>query len=121
LSDLRGGDTLETLGVIGLLVAIVRIIAFIVCRTARRRIPVSYAKRPRGPAGGRRTTDDDAAEDQHGWGLSRSSLHRRFFRCSESFAAFHRIKQAEFCLGKHLDFLSDVYASDPYYELIFFR
>src|SRR4029079_10238457 len=43
---LRGGDTLETIGVIALLVAIVLIIAFIVfVEAARRKIPVSYAKR----------------------------------------------------------------------------
>src|SRR5829696_7194011 len=42
----RGGDTMETLGVIIMLVAMVAIIAFIVfVEAARRKIPVSYAKR----------------------------------------------------------------------------
>ena len=45
---LRSGDTLETLGVFGLLVAIIAIIAFIVfVEAARRKVPVSYAKRDR--------------------------------------------------------------------------
>src|ERR687898_2204563 len=55
----RGGDTLETIGVIALLVAIVIIIAFIVfVEAARRKIPVSYAKRHVGRqvVGGQQTT-----------------------------------------------------------------
>jgi preprotein translocase subunit SecY len=43
---LRGGDTMETIGVIAMVVAMVLIIAFIVfVESARRKIPVSYAKR----------------------------------------------------------------------------
>src|SRR5918993_5151066 len=55
----RGGDTLETIGVIGLLVAIILIIAFIVfVEAARRKVPISYAKRHVGRqvVGGQQTT-----------------------------------------------------------------
>ena len=55
----RGGDTLETIGVIGLVIAIILIIAFIVfVEAARRKIPVSYAKRHVGRpvVGGQQTT-----------------------------------------------------------------
>src|SRR5258705_13167522 len=55
----RSGDTLETLGVIGLVIALVAIIAFIVfVEAARRKIPVSYAKRHVGRqlVGGQQTT-----------------------------------------------------------------
>src|ERR1700675_1756327 len=55
----RSGDTLETLGVIGLIVALVGIIAFIVfVEAARRKVPVSYAKRHVGRqgVGGEQTT-----------------------------------------------------------------
>src|SRR5882762_1379310 len=56
---LRGGDTLEAVGVVGLIVALVAVIAFIVfVEAARRKIPVSYAKRHVGrqQVGGQQTT-----------------------------------------------------------------
>jgi preprotein translocase subunit SecY len=55
----RGGDTMEIIGVFGMLVAMVAIIAFIVfVEAARRKIPVSYAKRHVGRqvVGGQQTT-----------------------------------------------------------------
>jgi preprotein translocase subunit SecY len=55
----RGGDTMETIGVIVMLAAMVLIIAFIVfVEAARRKIPVSYAKRHVGRqvVGGQQTT-----------------------------------------------------------------
>jgi len=55
----RSGDTLETIGVFGLVVALVLIIAFIVfVEAARRKVPVSYAKRHVGRqmVGGQQTT-----------------------------------------------------------------
>ena len=55
----RSGDTLETLGVLGLIAAMVLIIAFIVfVEAARRKVPVSYAKRHVGRqlVGGQQTT-----------------------------------------------------------------
>jgi preprotein translocase subunit SecY len=55
----RGGDTMEILGVFGMLVAMIAIIAFIVfVEAARRKIPVSYAKRHVGRqvVGGQQTT-----------------------------------------------------------------
>ena len=54
-----GGDTLELLGVVGLVVALVAVIAFIVfVEAARRKMPVSYAKRHVGRqlVGGQQTT-----------------------------------------------------------------
>jgi preprotein translocase subunit SecY len=55
----RGGDVMETIGVIALLVALIAIIAFIVfVEAARRKIAVSYAKRHVGRqmVGGQQTT-----------------------------------------------------------------
>jgi preprotein translocase subunit SecY len=55
----RGGDTLETLGVIVMVAALVAIIAFIVfVESGRRKVPVSYAKRHVGRqlVGGQQTT-----------------------------------------------------------------
>ncbi len=55
----RGGDTLQTLGVIALVAALVALIAFIVyVESARRKIAVSYAKRHVGRqmVGGQQTT-----------------------------------------------------------------
>ena len=56
---LRGGDTMETIGVIAMVIAMVLIIAFVVfVESARRKIPVSYAKRHVGRqlVGGQQTT-----------------------------------------------------------------
>ena len=56
---LSGGDTMATIGVIGLVAAMIAIIAFIVfVEAARRKIPVSYAKRHVGRqvVGGQQTT-----------------------------------------------------------------
>jgi preprotein translocase subunit SecY len=56
---LSGGDTMATLGVIAMLIALILIIAFIVfVEAARRKIPVSYAKRHVGRqvVGGQQTT-----------------------------------------------------------------
>src|SRR5678810_19409 len=56
---LSGGDTMATIGVIALLAALIAIIAFIVfVEAARRKIPVSYAKRHVGRqvVGGQQTT-----------------------------------------------------------------
>ena len=55
----RGGDVMETIGVLALLVALIAIIAFIVfVEAARRKIAVSYAKRHVGRqmVGGQQTT-----------------------------------------------------------------
>ena len=55
----RGGDTLQTLGVIALVAALIALIAFIVyVESARRKIAVSYAKRHVGRqmVGGQQTT-----------------------------------------------------------------
>jgi len=56
---LSGGDTMATIGVFGLVAALILIIAFIVfVEAARRKIPVSYAKRHVGRqvVGGQQTT-----------------------------------------------------------------
>lgn len=56
---LRSGDTMETIGVIAMVAAMILIIAFVVfVESARRKIPVSYAKRHVGRqlVGGQQTT-----------------------------------------------------------------
>src|SRR5256885_6300948 len=117
----RGGDTLETLGVIGLLVAIVGIIAFIVfVEAARRKIPVSYAKRHVGRqlVGGQQTTMPLK--------LNMGGVIPVIFASSvlsmpqSLFAAFppdpNKLNSA---WGKIWTFFQTFHASDPYYELIF--
>src|SRR5437870_8369437 len=59
MTRMSGGDTLEIVGVFALVLALVAIIAFIVfVEAARRKIPVSYAKRHVGRqlVGGQQTT-----------------------------------------------------------------
>src|ERR1041384_6015242 len=59
MTRVSGGDTMEIVGVIAMVVALVAIIAFIVfVEAARRKIPVSYAKRHVGRqmVGGQQTT-----------------------------------------------------------------
>src|SRR4029079_11454534 len=59
LTKVSGGDTLEIVGVFAMVLALIAVIAFIVfVESARRKIPVSYAKRHVGRqvVGGQQTT-----------------------------------------------------------------
>src|SRR3989454_10329382 len=116
----RGGDTLETIGVIAMVVALVAVIAFIVfVEAARRKIPVSYAKRHIGRqmVGGQQTTMPLK--------LNMGGVIPVIFASSvlsmpqSVFSAFPPPNPNNW-YGKTFTFFSQVFhAGDPYYELIF--
>src|ERR1700716_1071839 len=116
---LRSGDTLETLGVFALVIALVLIIAFIVfVEAARRKVPVSYAKRHVGRqlVGGQQTTMPLK--------LNMGGVIPVIFASSvlsmpqSLFSAFPPKNPANF-YGKIFAFFQVFHAGDPYYELIF--
>src|SRR6476469_7885721 len=118
---LRSGDTLETLGVFGLLVALVGIIAFIVfVEAARRKVPVSYAKRHVGRqlVGGQQTTMP--LKINMGGVIPVIFASSVLSMPQSLFAAFPpNQNKAESAWGKVWTFFQTFHASDPYYELIF--
>ena len=117
----RGGDTLETIGVIALLVAIVIIIAFIVfVEAARRKIPVSYAKRHVGRqvVGGQQTTMP--LKINIGGVIPVIFASSVLSMPQSLFAAFPPDpNNPNTAWGKVWTFFQTFHASDPYYELIF--
>jgi preprotein translocase subunit SecY len=119
MGRVSGGDTLEILGVIGLVVALVAIIAFIVfVEAARRKIPVSYAKRHVGRqlVGGQQTTMPLK--------LNMGGVIPVIFASSvlsmpqSLFSAFPPKNPANW-YGGIFAFFQVFHAGDPYYELIF--
>lgn len=117
----RGGDTLETIGVIGLIIAIVLIIAFIVfVEAARRKIPVSYAKRHVGRqvVGGQQTTMP--LKINIGGVIPVIFASSVLSMPQSLFAAFPPDpNNPGSALAKVWTFFQTFHASDPYYELIF--
>ena len=117
----RGGDTLETIGVIALLLAIVIIIAFIVfVEAARRKIPVSYAKRHVGRqvVGGQQTTMP--LKINIGGVIPVIFASSVLSMPQSLFAAFPPDpNNPNTAWGKVWTFFQTFHASDPYYELIF--
>jgi preprotein translocase subunit SecY len=117
----RGGDTLETIGVIALVLALVAIIAFIVfVEAARRKIPVSYAKRHVGrEMVGRQQTTMPLKINMGGvipviFASSVLSMPQSLF------AAFPPDpSHPDTWWAKIYTFFQTFHASDPYYELIF--
>src|SRR5213595_3964529 len=113
-------DVLTTLGVVAMVLALVAIIAFIVfVEAARRKIPVSYAKRHVGRqlVGGQQTTMPLK--------LNMGGVIPVIFASSvlsmpqSLFSAFPPANPNNW-YGKTFTFFSQVFhASDPYYELIF--
>jgi preprotein translocase subunit SecY len=119
MGRVSGGDTLEILGVIALVVALVAIIAFIVfVEAARRKIPVSYAKRHVGRqlVGGQQTTMPLK--------LNMGGVIPVIFASSvlsmpqSLFSAFPPKNPANW-YAKIFTFFQVFHAGDPYYELIF--
>jgi preprotein translocase subunit SecY len=119
MGRVSGGDTLEILGVIGLVIALVAIIAFIVfVEAARRKIPVSYAKRHVGRqlVGGQQTTMPLK--------LNMGGVIPVIFASSvlsmpqSLFSAFPPKNPANW-YGGIFAFFQVFHAGDPYYELIF--
>ncbi len=117
----RGGDTLETIGVIGLLVAVVLIIAFIVfVEAARRKVPISYAKRHVGRqvVGGQQTTMP--LKINMGGVIPVIFASSVLSMPQSLFAAFPPDpSQTNTTWAKIYTFFQTFHASDPYYELIF--
>jgi preprotein translocase subunit SecY len=117
----RGGDTLETIGVIGLIIAVVLIIAFIVfVEAARRKVPVSYAKRHVGRqvVGGQQTTMP--LKINMGGVIPVIFASSVLSMPQSLFAAFPPDpNQTNTMWAKIYTFFQTFHASDPYYELIF--
>lgn len=117
----RGGDTMEVLGVLVMVIALVGIIAFIVfVESARRKIPVSYAKRHVGRqlVGGQQTTMPLK--------LNMGGVIPVIFASSvlsmpqSLFAAFPPDpNNMQTVWARIWTFFQTFHASDPYYELIF--
>ena len=117
----RGGDTLETIGVIGLIIAVILIIAFIVfVEAARRKIPISYAKRHVGRqvVGGQQTTMP--LKINMGGVIPVIFASSVLSMPQSLFAAFPPDpNQTNTTWAKIFNFFQTFHASDPYYELIF--
>lgn len=117
----RGGDTLATIGVIGLIVALILIIAFIVfVEAARRKIPVSYAKRHVGRqvVGGQQTTMP--LKINIGGVIPVIFASSVLSMPQSLFAAFPPDpNNMTSTWGKIWSFFQIFHAGDPYYELIF--
>ncbi len=117
---LRSGDTLETLGVFGLVVALVLIIAFIVfVEAARRKVPVSYAKRHVGRqlVGGQQTTMP--LKINMGGVIPVIFASSVLSMPQSLFAAFPPAVNQTGVWVSIWKFFQTFHASDPYYELIF--
>lgn len=115
----RGGDTLEIMGVMGLVVAMIAIIAFVVfVEAARRKVPVSYAKRHVGRqlVGGQQTTMP--LKINMGGVIPVIFASSVLSMPQSLFAAFPPADQTT-TWAKVYNFFQTFHASDPYYELIF--
>ena len=116
---LRGGDTLEALGVVGLVVALVAVIAFIVfVEAARRKVPVSYAKRHVGRqlVGGQQTT---MPLKVNMGGVIPVIFASSVLSMPQSLFSALPPKNPGNWYGKIFSFFQISHAGDPYYELIF--
>jgi preprotein translocase subunit SecY len=122
---LRSGDTLETLGVLGLVLAMVAIIAFIVfVEAARRKVPVSYAKRHVGRqlVGGQQTAMP--LKINMGGVIPVIFASSVLSMPQSLFAAFPPNQNQMGWTGSKAwisiwNFFQTFHASDPYYELIY--
>jgi preprotein translocase subunit SecY len=116
-----GGDTLEIIGVFALLIGVVAIIAFIVfVEAARRKVPISYAKRHVGRqvVGGQQTT---LPLKINMGGVIPVIFASSVLSMPQSiFAALPPDpNQPNTWWGKVYGFFQIFHAGDPYYELIF--
>lgn len=117
----RGGDTLQTIGVIALVIALIAIIAFIVfVEAARRKIPISYAKRHVGRQSmpGQQTTMP--LKINMGGVIPVIFASSVLSMPQSLFAAFPPDpSKSDSLWAKVWSFFQTFHASDPYYELIF--
>lgn len=117
---MRGGDTMAIIGVFAMLVAMVGIIAFIVfVESARRKIPVSYAKRHVGRqiVSGQQTTMP--LKINMGGVIPVIFASSVLSMPQSLFAAFPPEQGDKGWWMKVWTFFQAFHASDPYYELIF--
>ena len=117
---LRGGDTMATIGVFAMLVAMVLIIAFIVyVESARRKIPVSYAKRHVGRqlVGGQQTTMP--LKINMGGVIPVIFASSVLSMPQSLFAAFPPDPGDKGWWFRIWNFFQTFHASDPYYEVFF--
>jgi preprotein translocase subunit SecY len=117
----KEGDTMQTIGVLAMLVALIAIIAFIVfVEAARRKIPVSYAKRHVGRqlVGGQQTTMP--LKINMGGVIPVIFASSVLSMPQSLFAAFPPDREHMNTLWARIwTFFQTFHASDPYYELIF--
>jgi preprotein translocase subunit SecY len=119
MDRISSGDTMTIVGVIGMIVALVAIIAFIVfVESARRKIPVSYAKRHVGRqmVGGQQTT---MPLKLNMGGVIPVIFASSVLSMPQSLFSAFPPKNPGNWYGKIFGFFQVFHASDPYYELIF--
>lgn len=119
MTRISGGDTLEILGVIVMVAALVLVIAFIVfVESARRKIPVSYAKRHVGRqmVGGQQTT---MPLKVNMGGVIPVIFASSVLSMPQSLFSALPPKNPDNWYGKIFAFFQVFHAGDPYYELIF--
>jgi preprotein translocase subunit SecY len=117
----KSGDTMQVIGVMALVIALIAIIAFIVfVEAARRKIPVSYAKRHVGRqlVGGQQTTMP--LKINMGGVIPVIFASSVLSMPQSVFAALPPDpNKLDTVWGKIWTFFQTFHASDPYYELIF--
>jgi preprotein translocase subunit SecY len=119
MGRMSGGDTLEIIGVFALVLALVGIIAFIVfVEAARRKIPVSYAKRHVGRqlVGGQQTT---MPLKLNMGGVIPVIFASSVLSMPQSLFSAFPPKNPVNWYGKIFAFFQVFHAGDPYYELVF--
>ena len=120
-TKVRSGDTLEIIGVFALLVGMIAIIAFIVfVEAARRKIPISYAKRHVGRqvVGGQQTSMP--LKINMGGVIPVIFASSVLSMPQSIFAAFPPDQNnPDTWLSKVWNFFQLFHGGDPYYELIF--
>jgi preprotein translocase subunit SecY len=119
MGRMSGGDTMEIIGVFALVLALVAIIAFIVfVEAARRKIPVSYAKRHVGRqlVGGQQTT---MPLKLNMGGVIPVIFASSVLSMPQSLFSAFPPKNPVNWYGKIFGFFQVFHAGDPYYELVF--
>ena len=119
MGRVSGGDTMEIVGVIAMVIALIAIIAFIVfVEAARRKIPVSYAKRHVGRqmVGGQQTT---MPLKLNMGGVIPVIFASSVLSMPQSLFSALPPKNPTNWYGKIFSFFTIFHAGDPYYELIF--
>ena len=119
MGRMSGGDTMEIIGVFALVLALVGIIAFIVfVEAARRKIPVSYAKRHVGRqlVGGQQTT---MPLKLNMGGVIPVIFASSVLSMPQSLFSAFPPKNPVNWYGKIFAFFQVFHAGDPYYELVF--